>query len=54
MSFLQDRINEAQAAGDRGDARRCRRILEHAVAEDPTALERIKAAVDRLPQRPTN
>lgn len=52
MDFLQNRIRAAEAAGRNGDGDAVRRILDHAVAEDPTAIDRLKAAVDRLSGEP--
>lgn len=51
MDFLTNRINAAVAAADQGDGDECRRILDHAVAEDPDALRRLGEAVDRLSER---
>lgn len=49
--FLKSRIAAAADAAKNGDGDKCRRILDHAVAEDPGALGRIAAAVDSLPPR---
>lgn len=38
--FLKDRLAAANNAA-KGDAEECRRILDHAVAEDPDAIRRI-------------
>lgn len=45
--FLRDQIAKASDASARGDADAVRRHLDHAVAEDPHALDHIKAELDR-------
>ncbi|WNV83695.1 hypothetical protein [Umezawaea sp. Da 62-37] len=47
--FVIDRVNEAIAAGDRGDAKACRQALDHAVAEDPDGLQAMRDLADQHP-----
>jgi hypothetical protein len=43
--FLKGALGRAAEAASRGDGEGCRRILDHAVAEDPSAIGRIAEAV---------
>ena len=45
MDFLKDAIDRAVEAASRNDGDACQRILDHAVAEDPSAIARIGEAL---------
>jgi hypothetical protein len=49
MDFLKNRLDQAAASARAGDSDQTRRILDHAVAEDPDAIRRIGEALKEQP-----